>query len=339
MTVDQIPPEDRPALAVEPAPEATESSPELDPSAAPDTTIADGAAAPATETAGEPSRAPGARPDDGAPAFEHAPPTSEKDAVREKLLGQFEQWLDRMLAEEPPPDGVPHAIMMAAAQSAENPAASAADLYTLFSALTALTGEIRLQGRAFKQLAGAMGPSFAQLAGQLDALRAAQAQATDEIRVLAQTAQADVDQHNESHLPSAKEVLAVLFDMVDRLERGMQNLDKAQLTTAAAPKTSWWRRAAAPAADPAAAVNAMREGYRLTYSRLDAALRQWGISRVGKAGEMFDPSCMVAVDVQTAQNVPDGTVLAVYRSGYTTHDEILETAQVQVARAGEPKNG
>jgi molecular chaperone GrpE (heat shock protein) len=80
--------------------------------------------------------------------------------------------------------------------------------------------------------------------------------------------------------------------------------------------------------------SAMREGYRLTLSRLEAALLQWGIQRTGEVGEPFDPRRMAVVEVGTAPGVPDGSVLEVYRSGYVLDGHVLATARVKVAKAG-----
>jgi molecular chaperone GrpE (heat shock protein) len=43
---------------------------------------------------------------------------------------------------------------------------------------------------------------------------------------------------------------------------------------------------------------------------------------------------MTVVEVQKSDDVPDGTVLEVYRSGYALHGQVLATAQVKVAKAG-----
>jgi molecular chaperone GrpE len=44
---------------------------------------------------------------------------------------------------------------------------------------------------------------------------------------------------------------------------------------------------------------------------------------------------MNAVDIEETRDVPDGTVLEVYRTGYLIDSEVLQPAQVKVARAAE----
>src|SRR2546423_7057960 len=67
---------------------------------------------------------------------------------RSEILQRFEQWLDTAIAEESPPQGIPAEIMAGDAP----PESSPTDWYTMWAAMTALTQEVKLQGRAFKQL-------------------------------------------------------------------------------------------------------------------------------------------------------------------------------------------
>ena len=78
---------------------------------------------------------------------------------RDDLMRRFEQWLDEALAAEEPPAGIDAEILAALADA--NPDANPEtddeidrpiDSYTLWAAMTALTHEVKLQGRAFKEL-------------------------------------------------------------------------------------------------------------------------------------------------------------------------------------------
>ena len=67
---------------------------------------------------------------------------------REEILRRFEKWLDGALAAEEPPRGVDAEIMAAMARGGEDRARPApADAYSLWAAMTALTQEVKLQGR------------------------------------------------------------------------------------------------------------------------------------------------------------------------------------------------
>src|SRR5438034_9891853 len=92
------------------------------------------------------------------PATEPSTRPSLPPEVRQRLIQQFEQWLDRMLAGEPPPARLPQDLLAELNGDSPDAAQRKCDLYTLFSGLTTLTGEIRLQGRAFKQLIDTLVP-------------------------------------------------------------------------------------------------------------------------------------------------------------------------------------
>jgi molecular chaperone GrpE len=261
-----------------------------------------------------------------------SPPGEE---LRGQLVRQFEQWVDRMLAGEPPPEGIPEELLAEMQAAAPSQAASPngdCDLYALFSALTTLSGEIRLQGRAFKQVADAVAP-LANLPARLDGLESTQLASVQQLdRLFDRVSQATV----ETSLPEAKDALSVVFDLRDRLDRGLRTFDAGVESLRSRTKMNWLARltgAAAAIEQAATATEALREGQRLTLSRLEAALHEWGVEQIDTIGEMFDPRLMTAVEVQSKDDVPDGTVLEVYRSGYMLHGHVLATAQVKVAKA------
>jgi molecular chaperone GrpE len=67
--------------------------------------------------------------------------------------------------------------------------------------------------------------------------------------------------------------------------------------------------------------------------RIDEALQPLGVTEIVCNGKPFDPRIMKAADIEETGEVPDGTVLEVYRTGYMIDAEILQPAQVKVARA------
>ena len=82
-------------------------------------------------------------------------------ALRARLLRRFEAWLDAALDDEEPPAGLAAEILTELAE--DGPIAGPGprrpvDLYTLWSSLTALSQEIKLQGRSFKQLQENLSP-------------------------------------------------------------------------------------------------------------------------------------------------------------------------------------
>ena len=281
---------------------------------------------------------PGAGPEPiGESPTEYVPPHDEqvheepsRDELRRQLVEQFEQWVDRMLDGEPPPQGLPDELLASVQELAGGQAnlpEQGCDLYTLFAALTTLSGEIRLQGRAFKQVTESLTP-LADLPGQIEQIQSAQNESAD----LLARMQADDDEPGV--MPSSKDVLSVLFDLCDRLHRGLRTLDTGIESLRSRSGGGWLARLGGAESRIQQAVTAtegMRDAQRLLLSRLEAALHQWGIERIGEAGDLFDPRVMTAVEVQSSDQ-PDGTVLEIYRSGYALHGEVLATAQVKVAK-------
>jgi hypothetical protein len=254
--------------------------------------------------------------------------SSAEAVLRARLTAQFEQWLDRMLAGEPPPQGLPPELLeeiQSAAPQGQAQSREDCDLYSLFSALTTLSGEIRLQGRAFKQLSDAIAPVPARLQ-DLESSQAQAAHALDALR-------AD-EALNADDLPaSGKEICQLLIDLYDRLERGVRTCNQTITSlTSRRPGALARLLGAAQATDQAAAsAQAIRDASALTLARLESALHDWGIERIGNAGETFDPRRMTAVQAKAASEEEPGTVLEVNRSGYALRGQMKQTAQVTVA--------
>jgi molecular chaperone GrpE len=76
-------------------------------------------------------------------------------------------------------------------------------------------------------------------------------------------------------------------------------------------------------------------GVRALLEQLESALARHGVTRIGAAGEPFDPERHEVVAVRETAEVPDRTALEVARSGFALGDRVLRPAQVVVARAPE----
>src|SRR5262245_42308539 len=120
---------------------------------------------------------------------------------REEILLRFEEWLDGALAAEEPPRGIEAEILAAVAGDSEGrPGPAPAAAYSLWAAMTALTQEVKLQGRSFKDLNDTLGSQASRMAEhERDLLR-------------------------ETERRCRKEVLAVLIDLRDRLGRGLESV-------------------------------------------------------------------------------------------------------------------
>jgi molecular chaperone GrpE (heat shock protein) len=91
------------------------------------------------------------------------------------------------------------------------------------------------------------------------------------------------------------------------------------------------------AVDRGARVEAWLEGLLLIEQRLLALLEREGVRPIPALGRPFDPHRHLAVAVERAGSVPDGTVVGEERRGYTHGDRVLRHAEVVVARG--PSSG
>jgi molecular chaperone GrpE len=239
---------------------------------------------------------------------------------RDQIVKRFEEWLDRALASEEPPAGIDAEILSRLGADAETDGLpEGTSSYALWAAMTALTQEVKLQGRAFKELRVALDSQTSRIADQIRA----------EYGEWEGKVQRDAERRCQ------KEILGSLLDLRDRLERGLAS---AQTSAADLPKGSrrgWLERLVAkPSSDPpGAALAALIKGYELGLDRLDQTLDGFNVRPIRSLGQPFDPRRMNAVDTQESGHVPEGTVLEVYRSGYEWNGEVFRSAQVKVSVA------
>lgn len=187
----------------------------------------------------------------------------------------------------------------------------------MWSALTALTQEVKLQGRAFKEL-------NTTLSVQAE-------RAVDQLR--SEFAERERLVQRQAEQRSRKEILDALLDLRDRLERGLVS---AQTGAARLRERTWLQRLVGPDPGPAAAtIQAMLKGYELGLERLDQTLEDMNVHEIRAVGEPFNPRCMNAVDKEASAEVGAGTVLEVYRSGFSWNGEIFRPAQVKVSCGAE----
>ena len=275
------------------------------------------------------------------PAAENAQPAAPglPEDVRATILRRFEAWLDRTLAGGAPLEGL-DAELLAELAREDEPAAEAApagyDLYSLWSALTALREETRIQGRHFKQLSETLEP-LASVGAAVDEALAAHGEALAEARRLGtQALGARGEREHELRREAQRQAVLLMIDTRDRLERGLASA-RAALDATLAPVRGHFdflRRMGSDVARNAAdAARALRQGYELTLESLTEGLEQLGVRPIHCLGELFDPRWMNAADLAETTVAPEGTVLEVYRNGYTWNGEPLRPAQVKVARA------
>lgn len=262
-----------------------------------------------------------------APLEEPAGPTVDTD-VRARLLTRFEQWLDEALAEEAPPEGVASEIL-AQLERDEDAVTVGEDcsLHALWSAVTALTQEIKLEGRAFKQLDDTLAP----LAAEIPAAREVQEKAIEQTQRLTESVQGEREERGREVAREAErrvrvETVELLLDIRERMARG---LDAVQSYTKRVRATLSTGRQYAPIAE---AAPGLETGYRLSLEQVDEVLGRLGVREVRCDGQPFDAHLMKAVDVAETDQAPEGTVIEVYRAGHERNGELFRLAEVKVAR-------
>jgi molecular chaperone GrpE len=77
----------------------------------------------------------------------------------------------------------------------------------------------------------------------------------------------------------------------------------------------------------------LREGVELTRRELLAILESQGVAIEDPQGKPFDPERHQALAHEPVPGVPEGTVVEVYRKGYSYRDRLLRPALVKVAAA------
>lgn len=260
--------------------------------------------------------------------------------IRDRLLQRFAAWLDGTLDEEPLPEGIAAEIW--SGQAEEGPgAAKPTDWYSLWQAMTVLAQEVKLQGRSFKQLSDTLEP-VTSLEVRVDAALEAHAEALSQALRLAEEARAlRADREREIRRDTEqrvrREMLAVLIEMKDRLDRGLRSMRVSRQAAEVHSRKGWWnwRRSnlRREAQSWQAALDALEAGYGLSLATLEENLRRFDLQEIPCIGHLFDARLMSVVDRKETSDLEEGTVLEVYQTGYLWQGELFRLAQVKVACA------
>lgn len=247
--------------------------------------------------------------------------------LREKILRGFEAWLDGALAGEESPKGIaPNLLAGLENGGLLPPIEGHCDLHSLWSAMTALTQEVKLQSRTFKQLNDTLEQMRAAMQADSFAASAREQEQEDE---------------SSAEQPTRRlvrqEQVDLLLDLRDRLERGIRSVHEADGGLGAGRSQSIWARCFGVGRGHMRQTQetfaALEKGYALALDRLDQALQDYHLSPILCEGQAFDPHRMTAVELEETDSVLEGTVVGVYRTGYEWEGEVYRSAQVKVAGA------
>lgn len=243
------------------------------------------------------------------------PPLELTPEAIDRVLADFRSWLQ---------DAAVTGSLPSPPESTEPP-----DLHSLLGQMIALRHEVNLQTKAAR----------AQQEQNADTLR----ELSRAVDTLSKPAAADSSASDEAQ----RGVLKVLIDIADALNlarrefgRGRSAVDAALQSLATPYAPSWLDRFVghkaplAPAIEPtriASMLDSLVTGYAMSLQRVERALEQLGVTRMGCSGP-FDPERMEAVDVVADDTRPPGHVVEVVRPGYLWHGRVFRFAQVSVTR-------
>jgi len=264
--------------------------------------------------------------------------------AKDQIMQRFERWLDEVLAEEKPLEGID--LELLSELEAGNSSVNKDDLYSTWSAMTALTQEVKLQGRAFRALSDELN-ALSGLGASVEKLAETHRDAVADARDMAERAHAVLTGHKndlkiEANARARHEVINVLIDIRERLIIGLRSTKESQRKLDAHENPNRLKKlfhGKNPGIEYASEIiSSLRKGYGLGLDRLDETMRQFGVFAISCEDKPFDPNVMSAVDIEENTDVSDGTVLEVYRTGYATDTEIIQPAQVKVARTPEKES-
>ena len=118
-----------------------------------------------------------------------------------------------------------------------------------------------------------------------------------------------IREHEKARRRTLERFMADLLPVRDSLERGLE-----------------------AAEDPAATVEALREGKQLIMKMLSKAMGDHGLEAIDPAGETFDPEKHEAMTMLPSAELDENTVIEVLEKGYQLHDRLIRPAKVVVSR-------
>jgi molecular chaperone GrpE len=82
----------------------------------------------------------------------------------------------------------------------------------------------------------------------------------------------------------------------------------------------------------------LMQSFDLLAQQLLGELKNIGLEKMHPKGEIFNPELHEAISQVENPDVPDHTIIDVYKDGYTLHDRVLRPAQVVVAVNPQPSS-
>jgi molecular chaperone GrpE len=213
--------------------------------------------------------------------------------LKEQLIGQFRHYLDTADLED----------------TALQEESGGIDLLTLFTELSALKNEVRLESRQVKQ-------ALDHSRELIDGLRESNRQFSHELARQRQ-------QEDEFRLTAERPLLLELVELRDRIEAARQSLlsYRPGLLERLSDKRGRWIRGAG-------------EGLEIMQRRLDGLLVRYQVSPIDPIGKRMDPHTMRVCGTEQREDQDEAIVLTEVRKGYRRANQVLRLAEVVVNKKG-----
>jgi molecular chaperone GrpE len=135
-----------------------------------------------------------------------------------------------------------------------------------------------------------------------------------------------------------QDMLRMQADMENLRKRLVREQEKARRRTLERfmgdllPVRDSLERGLEAASDPAASVEALREGKELIMKMLTKVMGDHGLQTIDPSGEAFDPEKHEAMTMLPSPDHDENTVIDVLEKGYQLHDRLIRPAKVVVSR-------
>jgi molecular chaperone GrpE len=139
-------------------------------------------------------------------------------------------------------------------------------------------------------------------------------------------------------IEARQDMLRMQADMENLRKRLVREQEKARRRTLERfmgdllPVRDSLERGLEAASDPAASVEALKEGKQLIMKMLSKVMGDHGLQTIDPAGEAFDPEKHEAMTMLPSADHDENTVIDVLEKGYQLHDRLIRPAKVVVSR-------
>ena len=211
------------------------------------------------------------------------------DGNKSRLLAQFQEYLETV---DLPQD---------------DEGTQQTDLFDLFSEMSALRNEVKIESRQFKT-------ALDEFKNTFDLLHASHTQLSrelDKYRDELQTQRRDI----------TRAMLLDILDVYDRLAAGLAVLVNYQ------PVSSWLGKTTQ---QDKQFVHGVQEGQTMILRKIEQILAKYQVQAIDALHKPVDPHCMSVVEVDNLPDIANGVVVEELRRGFLWDGQVLRLAEVKV---------